>query len=158
MTDNPRIKNLRDRKAKSRLGGGIDRIEAQHKRGRLTARERLEILLDKGSFREIDAFVLHRTHDFGLDERKNLGDSVVTGWGTIEGRLVYVFSQDFTVFGGSLGEVHAEKICKIMDMALEKWGADHWHQRLRGRPHSRRCSFTGRLCRYLFTQHAGLRA
>jgi propionyl-CoA carboxylase beta chain len=119
MTDNPRINNLRDRKAKSRLGGGIDRIEAQHKRGRLTARERLEILLDKGSFREIDAFVLHRTHDFGLDERKNLGDSVVTGWGTIEGRLVYVFSQDFTVFGGSLGEVHAEKICKIMDMALK---------------------------------------
>jgi propionyl-CoA carboxylase beta chain len=97
----------------------MDRIEAQHKRGRLTARERLDLLLDKGSFREIDAFVLHRTHDFGLNERKNLGDSVVTGWGTIEGRLVYVFSQDFTVFGGSLGEVHAEKICKIMDMALK---------------------------------------
>jgi propionyl-CoA carboxylase beta chain len=119
MADNPRIKNLRELKAKSRLGGGMDRIEAQHKRGRLTARERLDLLLDKGSFREIDAFVLHRTHDFGLDERRNLGDSVVTGWGTIEGRLVYVFSQDFTVFGGSLGEVHAEKICKIMDMALK---------------------------------------
>ncbi len=119
MTDNSRIENLRDLKAKSRLGGGIDRIEAQHKRGRLTARERLDLLLDKGSFREIDTFVLHRTHDFGLNERKNLGDSVVTGWGTIEGRLVYVFSQDFTVFGGSLGEVHAEKICKIMDMALK---------------------------------------
>ena len=107
MTDNPRIENLRDLKAKSRLGGGMDRIEAQHKRGRLTARERLDLLLDKGSFREIDAFVLHRTHDFGLNERKNLGDSVVTGWGKIEGRVVYIFSQDFTVFGGSLGEVHA---------------------------------------------------
>ena len=119
MTDNPRIQNLRDRKAESRLGGGLERIEAQHKRGRLTARERLELLLDKGSFREIDSFAVHRTSDFGLEKRKYPGDSVVTGWGTIEGRLVYVFSQDFTVFGGSLGEVHAEKVCKIMDMALK---------------------------------------
>ena len=87
--------------------------------GRLTARERIDLLLDKGSFREIDAFVVHRTTDFGLDKQKYLGDSVVTGWGTIDGRLVYVFSQDFTVFGGSLGEVHAEKICKIMDMAMK---------------------------------------
>ncbi len=94
-------------------------MEAQHKRGRLTARERIDLLLDRGSFRELDAFVVHRTHDFGLDQQKFLGDSVVTGWGTIDGRLVYVFSQDFTVFGGSLGEVHAEKICKIMDMAMK---------------------------------------
>src|SRR6187551_3476405 len=116
---NQKIQHLRDQKARSRLGGGADRIEAQHKKGRLTARERIEILLDKGSFREMDAFIQHRTHDFNLDTQKFMSDSVVTGWGTIEGRLVYVFSQDFTVFGGSLGEVHAEKICKIMDLALQ---------------------------------------
>ena len=110
---------LRELRAESRLGGGPERIEAQHRRGRLTARERIDLLLDKGSFREVDAFVVHRTSDFGLDNQKYPGDSVVTGWGTIDGRLVYVFSQDFTVFGGSLGEVHAEKICKIMDMALK---------------------------------------
>lgn len=117
--NNHKIQHLSEQKAKSRLGGGAERIEAQHKKGRLTARERIDILLDKGSFREIDAFVQHRTHDFNLDGQKFMSDSVVTGWGTIEGRLVYVFSQDFTVFGGSLGEVHAEKICKIMDMAMK---------------------------------------
>ncbi len=119
MSKISKIERLTELKAKSRLGGGMERIEAQHKKGRLTARERLDSLLDKGSFREIDSFVVHRTHDFGLDSQKFTGDSVVTGWGTIEGRLVYVFSQDFTVFGGSLGEVHAEKICKIMDMAMK---------------------------------------
>ncbi len=119
MSNHKKIERLREIKAKSRLGGGLERIEAQHKKGRLTARERIDLLLDKGSFRETDAFIQHRTHDFGLDKQKYLSDSVVTGWGTIEGRLVYVFSQDFTVFGGSLGEVHAEKICKIMDMALK---------------------------------------
>ena len=119
MTKHTRIKTLRERKTKSRLGGGQDRIDAQHKKGRLTARERLDLLLDKGSFREVDNFVVHRTSDFGLDQQVFPGDSVVTGWGTIEGRLVYVFSQDFTVLGGSLGEVHAEKICKIMDMAMK---------------------------------------
>lgn len=119
MSERPEIEQLRKRKAQSRLGGGIDGIEKQHKRGRLTARERIDLLLDKGSFREIDAFVVHRTSDFGLEEQKFSGDSVVTGWGTIAGRLVYVFSQDFTVFGGSLGEVHAEKICKVMDMAMK---------------------------------------
>ena len=113
------IQNLREHKARSRLGGGPERIETQHKKGRLTARERIDLLLDKGSFRELDAFVQHRTHDFNLDGQKFMSDSVVTGWGTVEGRLVYVFSQDFTVFGGSLGEVHAEKICKIMDMAMK---------------------------------------
>ena len=101
------------------MGGGQERIDTQHQRGRLTARERLELLLDKGSFHETDMFVTHRTSDFGLDQQKFLGDSVVTGWGTIDGRLVYVFSQDFTVFGGSLGEAHAEKICKIMDLAIK---------------------------------------
>jgi propionyl-CoA carboxylase beta chain len=119
MTDDPKIRRLRETKAKSRLGGGADRIEAQHDRGRLTARERIELLLDKGTFREVDPFVVHRTADFNLDQQKYLADSVVTGWGTIEGRLVYIFSQDFTVFGGSLGEVHSEKVCKIMDMALK---------------------------------------
>jgi acetyl-CoA carboxylase carboxyltransferase component len=119
MSNQTKIESLREHKAKSRLGGGPERIEAQHKKGRLTARERIDLLLDKGSFREMDAFVQHRTHDFNLDTQKFMSDSVVTGWGTIEGRLVYVFSQDFTVFGGSLGEVHAEKICKIMDMAMK---------------------------------------
>jgi propionyl-CoA carboxylase beta chain len=119
MSIDPTIKKLRDLKAQSRQGGGAERIKTQHERGRLTARERIDLLLDKGSFRELDAFIEHRTHDFGLDEKKILGDSVVTGWGTIDSRLVYVFSQDFTVFGGSLGEVHSEKICKLMDMALK---------------------------------------
>ena len=119
MNENSKSKRLQEMRVRSRLGGGAERIEAQHKKGRLTARERLDLLLDKGSFREVDAFVEHRTHDFNLDKQKFLSDSVVTGWGTIEGRLVYVFSQDFTVFGGSLGEVHAAKICKIMDMAMK---------------------------------------
>ena len=119
MSNKTKIQVLNEFKAKSRLGGGADRIEVQHKKGRLTARERIDLLLDKGSFHEVDAFIQHRTYDFGLDEQKYMSDSVVTGWGTIEGRLVYVFSQDFTVFGGSLGEVHAEKICKIMDMAMK---------------------------------------
>ena len=119
MNGKSKTEKLHEMRAASRLGGGEARIEAQHKKGRLTARERIDLLLDHGSFREVDAFVQHRTHDFDLDEQKYLSDSVVTGWGTIEGRLVYVFSQDFTVFGGSLGEVHAAKICKIMDMAMK---------------------------------------
>jgi acetyl-CoA carboxylase carboxyltransferase component len=119
MSDHTKIEQLRKLKAESRLGGGKERIETQHKKGRLTARERIDLLLDKGSFRELDPFIVHRTYDFDLDKRKFLGDSVVTGWGTIEGRLVYIFSQDFTVFGGSLGEVHAEKIVKVIDMALK---------------------------------------
>src|SRR5919107_4004212 len=119
MSNQTNIQILREHKTRSRLGGGQERIDAQHKKGRLTARERIDLLLDKGSFRELDAFVHYRTHDFHLDSQRFMSDSVVTGWGTIEGRLVYVFSQDFTVFGGSLGEVHAEKICKIMDMAMK---------------------------------------
>ncbi len=119
MTDSDKIEQLRQKRAQGRLGGGEKRIDAQHERGKLTARERIELLLDKGSFRETDAFVTHRVEDFGLGERKYLGDSVVTGWGTIDNRLVYIFSQDFTVFGGSLGEAHAQKIVKIMDMALK---------------------------------------
>jgi len=119
MNGKSKIDQLHDMRSRSRQGGGEARIEAQHKKGRRTARERIDLLLDRGSFREVDAFVEHRTHDFNLQEQKYLSDSVVTGWGTIEGRLVYVFSQDFTVFGGSLGEVHAAKICKIQDMALK---------------------------------------
>ena len=119
MSENTRIKLLEERRGQTRQGGGAERIEAQHKKGRLTARERLDLLLDKGSFREVDSFVVHRTTDFGLHDQKIPSDSVVTGWGTIEGRLVYVYSQDFTVLGGSLGEVHAAKVCKIMDMAIK---------------------------------------
>jgi propionyl-CoA carboxylase beta chain len=119
MSNHHKIQELRQLKAKTRQGGGEERIAVQHGRGRMTARERIDLFLDKGSFREVDAFVEHRTSDFGLDRKKFLGDSVVTGWGTIDDRLVYVFSQDFTVFGGSLGEVHAEKVCKIMDMAMK---------------------------------------
>lgn len=119
MTNNPKIDELRDKRVHGRLGGGKDRIETQHKKGRLTARERIDLLLDKGSFREIDAFSTHRETNFGLEDKKILGDSVVTGWGTIENRLVYVFSQDFTVLGGSLGEAHAKKVVKIMDMAIK---------------------------------------
>jgi len=119
MTIDPQIQTLRDMRERARLGGGQARIDRQHARGKLTARERIERLLDPGSFRELDMFVTHRTVGFGIEERKILSDSVVTGWGTVDGRLVYIFSQDFTVFGGSLGEVHAEKVCKIIDMAMK---------------------------------------
>ncbi|MCW5879248.1 MAG: acyl-CoA carboxylase subunit beta [Anaerolineales bacterium] len=119
MSNRPTIEELNRRRAETLQGGGQDRVEAQHKQGRLTARERLDLFLDKGSFRELDAFVKHRTYAFGLENQQIASDSVVTGWGTVDGRLVYVFSQDFTVFGGSLGEVHAEKIIKVMEMALK---------------------------------------
>ncbi len=113
-------KELLDQKnAEAELGGGEKRIEAQHAKGKLTARERISILLDKGSFEEIGRFVMHRSKDFGLDKEHYLGDGVVTGYGKVNGRLVYVFAQDFTVFGGSLSETHAEKICKIMDLAMK---------------------------------------
>ncbi|MER5172292.1 acyl-CoA carboxylase subunit beta [Thioclava sp. GXIMD2076] len=113
------LQELEDRRAQARLGGGERRIAAQHKKGKLTARERIELLLDEGSFEEFDMFKTHRCVDFDMQADKPYGDGVVTGWGTINGRMVYVFSQDFTVFGGSLSETHAEKICKIMDMAMQ---------------------------------------
>tara|TARA_R110002020_G_scaffold237981_7_gene450346 strand:+ start:6558 stop:8258 length:1701 start_codon:yes stop_codon:yes gene_type:complete len=113
------LSELEDRRADARLGGGQRRIDAQHARGKLTARERIDLLLDEGSFEEFDTFVAHRCTDFGMEEQRPYGDGVVTGWGTINGRQVYVFSQDFTVFGGSLSETHAQKICKIMDMAVQ---------------------------------------
>lgn len=110
---------LQNKRSDSLVGGGEKRIESQHNKGKLTARERLHFLLDEGSFEEIGAFVNHRSKDFGMEKQQILGDGVVTGHGTINGRLVYVFSQDFTVFGGSLSETHAEKICRIMDLAME---------------------------------------
>ncbi len=113
------IRQLEDKRAAARLGGGEARIEAQHARGRLTARERIELLLDPGTFEEWDMFVEHRCADFGMGERTIPGDGVVTGYGMVNGRVVFVFSQDFTVFGGSLSEAHAEKICKVMDHAMK---------------------------------------
>lgn len=114
-----KFKILEQKIAEASLGGGEARIEAQHKKGKLTARERVHFLLDEGSFEEIGMLVQHRSINFGLDKKKFLGDGVVTGYGTINGRLVYVFSQDFTVLGGSLAEAHAEKICKVMDLAMK---------------------------------------
>lgn len=119
MKMDDRLKELQEKKRQARLGGGEDKIEKQHQKGKLTARERIELLLDPGSFEEFDMFKEHRCHDFGLDKKKVPGDGVITGYGTIDGRLVYVFSQDFTVFGGSLSETFAEKICKIMDLAMK---------------------------------------
>ncbi len=114
-----KLQQLENKIIEAMKGGGEDRIAAQHKKGKLTARERLQLLLDEGSFEEIGMFVTHRATDFGMDKEKYLGDGVVTGYGRINGRSVYVFSQDFTVFGGSLSETHAEKICRIMDLALQ---------------------------------------
>jgi len=119
MTMREALDQLESLRRQAEQGGGAARLEAQHARGKLSARERLDLLLDEGSFVETDRFVTHRSTAFGLDKQKFLGDGVVTGWGTIHGRLVYVFSQDFTVFGGSLSEAHAEKIVKIMDLALK---------------------------------------
>src|ERR1043166_4573655 len=113
---------LEQMNAQSLLGGGKERTEAQHKKGKLSARERLHFLLDEDSFEEIGAMVLHRSNDFGMQKQRILGDGVVTGYGRISGRLVYVFSQDFTVFGGSLSETHAEKICRGMDLAVQNGG------------------------------------
>jgi len=119
MQASDKIQILETKNEEALLGGGAKRIEQQHKKGKLHARERVELLLDPGSFEEIGKFVMHRCKDFGLDKEYYLGDGVITGYGTIEGRLVYVFAQDFTVFGGSLSETHAEKICKIMDLAMK---------------------------------------
>jgi propionyl-CoA carboxylase beta chain len=113
-----KLRLLQERRVESELGGGAARLEAQHEKGKLTARERIDALLDPGSFVELDRFVVHRSYDFGLDDQRVYGDGVVTGHGRIDGRIVYVFSQDFTVFGGSLSEAFAEKICKVMDLAM----------------------------------------
>lgn len=117
MTD--KLSALEQKKEEALKGGGAKRIEAQHKKGKLTARERINLLLDENSFEEIGMLVTHRSHNFGLEKQKFLGDGVITGYGTVHGRLVYVFAQDFTVFGGSLAEAHAEKICRVMDLAMQ---------------------------------------
>ncbi len=119
MSVQKNIERLRSLKEKARLGGGEERIKQQHEKGKLTARARIDLLLDEGSFQELDMLVQHRSRDFGLEKQKFLGDGVITGYGRIEGRLVYVFSQDFTVLGGSLSEAYGAKICKIMDMAMK---------------------------------------
>jgi methylmalonyl-CoA decarboxylase subunit alpha len=122
MSNQDKISELIKKRTEARLGGGEKRIEAQHQKGKMTARERIELLLDEGSFEEFDMFVTHRCTNFGMEKTKFMGDGVVTGHGTIDGRVVYVFAQDFTVFGGSLSETFAQKICKVMDMAM-KMGA-----------------------------------
>lgn len=115
----PKVDILREKLAEGKLGGGAERNEKQHQKGKLTARERIDLLMDPGSFEEIGALVVHRTKDFGMENQKFYGDGVITGYGTVNGRLVYAFAQDFTVFGGALSETHAEKICKVMDMAMK---------------------------------------
>src|ERR687888_1679458 len=112
MASEKSLRRLREMRAAALAGGGEKRVEQQHAKNKLTARERIDLLLDEGTFVELDAFVTHRATDFGLDRERYLGDGVITGFGKVEGRLVYVFSQDFTVFGGSLSEAHAEKVCK----------------------------------------------
>lgn len=119
MSNQDKVKHLIELRNQARLGGGEKRIEAQHAKGKFTARERIEMLLDDGSFEEFDMFVTHRCTNFGMEKKKIMGDGVVTGHGTIDGRVVYVFAQDFTVFGGSLSETFAQKICKVMDMAMK---------------------------------------
>ncbi len=119
MKNQDKVKQLIDLRVEAKLGGGEKRIEAQHNKGKLTARERINMLLDEGSFEEYDMFVTHRCDNFGMEKTKFLGDGVVTGQGTIDGRVVYIFAQDFTVFGGSLSETYAQKICKVMDMAMK---------------------------------------
>src|ERR1700729_4410085 len=116
------LETLEDRRAGAKLGGGEERIEAPHARGKLTARERIALLLDKDSFEELDMFVEHRSTEFGMEKTKVPGDGVVTGWGTVNGRKTFVFAKDFTVFGGSLSETHAHKIVKIQDMAMKARG------------------------------------
>jgi propionyl-CoA carboxylase beta subunit len=113
-----KLEILREKKAKAEQGGGPSRVKKQHEAGKMTARERIEFLLDEGSFEEFDKLVVHRSKDFGLDQQMYPGDGVITGYGLIDGRKVFVFAQDFTVFGGSLSETHAEKICKVMDLAM----------------------------------------
>ena len=114
-----KINKLNERRALAHLGGGQQRIDKQHEKKKLTARERVHYLMDEGSFEEIGMLVTHRTTDFGMQKEIYFGDGVVTGYGTIHGRLVYVYAQDFTVFGGALSETHAEKICKVMDLAIK---------------------------------------
>src|SRR5688572_12137068 len=122
MSTQPKLEHLQKLKEEARLGGGQARIDAQHQRGKLTARERINLLLDPDSFEELDSLVVHRSTEFGLDKQKFHGDAVVTGYGRVDGRIVYVYAQDFTVIGGSLSEVVAEKIIKVMNFAMRNGG------------------------------------
>ena len=119
MTLEAKLEELERRKRESELGGGQQRIDRQHNEGKLTARERITLLFDPGSFQELDQLVVHRNFDFGMEKQRVPGDGVVVGYGTVQGRLAYAFAQDFTVFGGSLSETHAAKIVKIMDLAMK---------------------------------------
>ncbi len=149
-----RLDELRRRHAAAEQGGGAERNERQHKEGKLSARERIELLLDENSFEETDKLVTHRCHDFGMEEQTVPGDGFVTGCGRIDGRLVYVFAQDFTVFGGSLSETNAQKICKIMDLAMKTGAPDHRAQRFRRRADSGRRGLARRVRRHFSAQHA----
>ena len=151
------LEELERRRAEARVGGGQARIEAQHKRGKLTARERIDLLMDENSFEEFDMYVEHRCADFGMEKSKIPGDGVVTGWGTINGRVVYVFAKDFTVFGGSLSEAHARKIMKIQDMALQNRAPIIGSVRCRRRAHPGGRGGARRLRRGVPEERAGLR-
>ena len=150
------IEQLERKRAQARLGGGEKRIDAQHAKGKLTARERIELLLDEGSFEEWDMFVEHRSHDFGMDEQKIPGDGVVTGYGTINGRLVFVFSQDFTVFGGSLSRSACREDLQDHGPGDEGRRAGDRPQRFGRRAHPGRRRLARRLCRGVPAQRAGL--
>ena len=156
-TKNSKIELLHEKSKIAEQGGGLARVKKQKESGKLTARERIEFLLDENSFEEFDKFVTHRSQDFGLENSKFLGDGVITGHGLIDGREVFVFAQDFTVFGGSLSETHAEKICKVMDFAMKSRRTDHRFKRFGRRTHPGRRSFTWRICRYFPEKHFGKR-
>ena len=119
MPTDPRITELHEMRKRARAGGGADRVAKQHAKGKLTAHERIDLLLDRGTFHELEQFVTHRGDDLGVSEEKYPGDGVVTGYGQIDGRTVYVYAQDFTVLGGTLGEMHSAKICRVMDLAVQ---------------------------------------
>ena len=151
-----KINTLIENREKARMGGGQKRIDAQHGKGKYTARERIQMLLDEGSFEEFDMFVTHRCYDFGMDKSHTFGDGVVTGYGTIGGRLVYVFAQDFTVTAGSLSLSMSDKICKVMDMAMRNGAPLHRPERFGRRPNPGGNQRAGRLCQHLPAQRDGI--
>ena len=150
------IKNLEELNRKAEKGGGDHALKKQHSVGKLTARERIELLLEKGSFIELDKLVTHRCTDFGMEKQKFAGDGVVTGYGMIGKRLVYVFAQDFTVFGGALSETHAKKICRVMDMAMQMGAPIIGLNDSGGARIQEECPFSGRICRNIPPQLYGV--
>ena len=161
MSDTPhpiteRLEQLAKLKEEARTPGNEASVQRQHERGKLTARERIELLLDPGSFVELDMLARHRAHGFGIENNRPLTDGVVTGWGTVDGRKIFVFSQDFTIFGGALGEVFAEKIHKVMDLAESTGCAARRPQRRRRRAHPGRCRLARELRRHLLPQREGV--